>query len=98
MKVMLLVVASIGMAAQSAPASSPAPSQPAGSVSGVITDASTKAPVADARVLVARVYGPLMSSVVATTDGRGHFAIKNVPPGDYRVFAEHDDYLRKEFS
>lgn len=65
-------------------------------VSGVVTDSETKAPVADVRVLLARTDARLTDSIVVLTDARGRFEIRSAPPGAYRVFAEHDEYLRKE--
>jgi Carboxypeptidase regulatory-like domain len=70
--------------------------QASGSVSGQVTDAATKAPVAEARVLLARADGPLGDSLVGRTNEQGRFSIANVPAGTYRVFAVDPDYLRKE--
>jgi hypothetical protein len=70
--------------------------QAPGLVSGQVTDASTKAPVAEARVLLARTDGALGESIAARTDEQGRFTIANVPAGSYRVFAVDPDYLRKE--
>lgn len=70
--------------------------QASGSVSGQVTDAATKAPVAEAQVLLARTDGPLGESIVTRTNEQGRFSIANVPAGTYRVFAVDPDYLRKE--
>ena len=70
--------------------------QPAATVSGIVTDAVTKAPVAAARVLLARVDGPLTSSLTITAGADGRFTASAVPPGTYRIFADRDDYLRGE--
>jgi hypothetical protein len=70
--------------------------QPAATVSGIVTDAVTKAPVAAARVLLARVDGPLTSSLTITAGADGRFTASAVPPGAYRIFADRDDYLRGE--
>jgi hypothetical protein len=70
--------------------------QASGSVSGQVTDASTKTPFVEARVLLARTDGPLGESMVGRTDDQGRFTIARVPPGTYRVFAVDPDYLRKE--
>ena len=70
--------------------------QPQGSVSGQVTDAFTKTPVAEARVLLARTDGPLGDSLAARTNEQGRFSIANVPAGTYRVFAVDPDYLRRE--
>jgi len=70
--------------------------QASGSVSGQVTDASTKTGIVEARVLLARTDGPLGESIVGRTDEQGRFTIANVPAGTYRVFAIDADYLRKE--
>jgi hypothetical protein len=70
--------------------------QPATTVSGVVTDSVTKSPVAAARVLLARVDGPLTESLLAIGDTGGRFQVTDVPAGSYRVFADRDDYLRGE--
>jgi hypothetical protein len=72
--------------------------QSANTVTGVVDDAVTRQPVADARVLLARVDGPLTSSIASVADDRGRFAIRDVPAGTYRVFATRDGYLRREAS
>jgi hypothetical protein len=59
-----------------------------------VIDAKTQAPVAFARVLFARTDAPLTQSIVIAADARGAFKTDAVPPGTYRVFAEHDDYMR----
>ena len=70
--------------------------QPAATVSGLVTDAVTKAPVAAARVLLARVDGPLTRSLTITAGADGRFTASAVPPGRYRIFADRDDYVRGE--
>ena len=70
--------------------------QASGSVSGQVTDATTKTPVVEARVLLARTDGALGESIAARTNEQGRFSISNVPAGTYRVFAVDPDYLRKE--
>lgn len=62
--------------------------------SNTVVDAKTTAPVAFARVLFARADGPLAQSVVVEADARGTFTAAAVPTGTYRVFAEHEAYVR----
>lgn len=65
-------------------------------VTGVVVDGVTQLPVADARVLLARVDGALTTSVATIVNDRGQFAVRDMPPGRYRVFATRDGYLRGE--
>jgi len=65
-------------------------------VTGLVIDSATKAPVSAARVVFARVDGPLTTSVVTTAGAAGEFTLRDAPAGRYRVFAEQDDYLRGE--
>jgi hypothetical protein len=59
-----------------------------------VVDAKTHAPVAFAQVLFARTDAPLTQSIVVKTDERGQFVTTSVPPGAYRVFAEHEAFMR----
>ncbi|HET9133762.1 MAG TPA: TonB-dependent receptor plug domain-containing protein, partial [Gemmatimonadales bacterium] len=52
---------------------------PTGSIAGQITDSSSKAPLAGARV---QLVG---TQLVATTRGEGRFTIRSVPVGEYEV-------------
>jgi 5-hydroxyisourate hydrolase-like protein (transthyretin family) len=70
--------------------------QASGSVSGQVTDAATKTPVSEARVLLARTDGPLGESIATRTNEQGRFSLANVPAGTYRIFAVDPDYVRKE--
>jgi hypothetical protein len=72
--------------------------QDPGTVDGVVINAATKSPVSGALVLLARTDGPLASAVVVSTNDRGRFTFSKVPPGTYRLRAEHDDYMRSEVS
>ena len=69
----------------------------AGSVTGTITDAATRAPVPHAQILLARIDGSLaVQSIPLKADAQGRFISAAVPPGTYRVFAEDPDYVRRE--
>jgi hypothetical protein len=67
-------------------------------LTGVVTDAGSGEPVFGARVLLARVDGPLTMSVVLKTDERGQFSVSTVSAGTYRVFADEPGYVRREHS
>ena len=71
------------------------PQSPA-AVSGLVIDGGAKEPVAGARVLLARVDGPIENSFVVETDDRGRFEARDVPPGRYRVFIVDPRFVRKE--
>jgi hypothetical protein len=62
-------------------------------ISGSVMDAGTGAPVAGARVVLARSDGPITDSVAATADGAGRFTA-TVRPGRYLVTGERHGYLR----
>ena len=72
--------------------------QDPGTVDGVVINAATKMPVSGALVMLARTDGPLSGAVVVSTNDRGRFTFSKVPPGTYRLRAEHDDYIRSELS
>ena len=55
-----------------------------GSISGLVRDAATGAPVADAEVSLRLRNG---SSVAARVDAQGQYAFTGLPPGTYRVNA-----------
>ena len=61
---------------------------------GIVIDAKTQAPLPMARVLFAKVDTPLAESIVVETDAQGRFSTATLPPGTYRIVAEHDDHLR----
>ena len=76
--------------------SPPDQAQAAASLSGSVIDARTKLAVAEARVLLTPLQAPLTQSLVGSADAEGRFRIDNVPPGPYRLFVDHPDYLRGE--
>jgi len=55
------------------------------SVSGVVTDKATNAPIEGARIVVDAI-------LVATTDKDGKFALDNIPPGDFDFTIEAPGY------
>jgi hypothetical protein len=61
------------------------------SVTGMVIDAETEAPVVDAHVFIGR------TTRGAVTDARGHFIIQGVPPGTHRLYATRLGY-RTEFA
>lgn len=59
-----------------------------GGLSGVVTDASTNGPIADAKVTVS---SPSFTAS-ANTDATGHFAFISLPPDTYTVAVTKDGY------
>ena len=74
------------------------PTGPGVAVTGRVTDADTRAPVAGAAVGFGGHFSDLGSDLAARTDANGNFTIANVPPGTYPqllVFADgYDDVVR----
>jgi uncharacterized surface anchored protein len=67
------------------------------SIDGVVVRASDKRPVAQTQIVAVPVGGPLKDSRIATTDAAGRFNINGFPPGSYRLFFEHDGFVRAEY-
>jgi hypothetical protein len=65
-------------------------------VAGRVVRAGTNDGITGARVLFTKVDGRLTDSIVATTDDLGKFALNSIPAGTYRLFANHEDYVRTE--
>jgi TonB family protein len=68
-----------------------ASAQQTGTISGVVLDATTKAPMAGARV-TARSPA-LLGEQSALTDASGEFEITMLPPGIYALSVQHDGFL-----
>lgn len=56
----------------------------------------TNAPVPHARVVVARVGGAVSDYRTGVADADGRFTFRDLTAGSYRVFTEHQGYLRGE--
>lgn len=63
-----------------------------GSVSGLVVDSKSQAPIAEARVFVRGIT--VKAKADATTDAEGRFTIK-VPVGSYSVSSIHSEYTRQ---
>ena len=75
-----------------------AASQSSGSVSGQVTDAATKSPIAGARIILVPMDGMLAKSLVGQTNEQGRFTVGNVPPGLYQIVATDLEYVRHKSS
>jgi len=83
---------------------SPAPPQPAplvfqhtAGLVGTVVRRDQNTPIAGARIVAARVGGPIAEYRTATTDDAGGFGWRDLAAGSYRVYAEHENYLRAEY-
>ncbi|HRI67972.1 MAG TPA: TonB-dependent receptor [Polyangium sp.] len=68
----------------------PAYAQGTSVVTGVVRDASTKAPIKDAIVTV--TSPALQGEQIVLTDSAGQYRIPNLPPGTYTLHLEADSY------
>jgi hypothetical protein len=83
---------------------SPVPPQPAplvfqhtAGLVGTVVRRDKNTPIAGARIVAARVGGPVAEYRTATTDDAGRFGWRDLAAGSYRVYAEHENYLRAEY-
>lgn len=68
-----------------------------GALEGQILDALTGAPVKKARITVRRIESRNASGSGTSTDAAGHFAMQNIEPGRYRLWAERNGFVRQEY-
>jgi hypothetical protein len=70
---------------------------PAGRVSMNVrvVKAGTTEPVGRAVMVLARVGGQLSDYQTGTADTLGIFQFRNLTPGSYRIYAEHEGYLMR---
>jgi hypothetical protein len=67
-------------------------------ITGVVTDAATGAPIADAVVMLARASGSIRTQTRQATDAKGRFGFVNLPPSaDYTVSASHTRYADSSY-
>lgn len=76
-----LAIAAAALAQDHPPENAPPP----GSISGTVTDAGTGAPMGEVEVSLNRSSRGSMS---VKTDAQGHYSIRGVDPGNYRVTAQ----------
>ena len=67
------------------------------SVSGIVVRAGTTETVGQTRILLTKVGGTLSDSITTTSEANGTFLVPDIPAGQYRVFFQHNDYLRGEY-
>jgi hypothetical protein len=73
-----------------------APAQTA-SLEGTIVKMGAGDPMPRVQVVLSTVEGQTAGPLTATTDADGKFAVRNIPPGRYRIFANRDGYVRAEY-
>src|SRR5687767_13338141 len=89
-KLLLLV-----LLAQSTPGSQQQPSVP-GNIDGFVVEAGTGRPLAKAQVTLSRV-GTRGQAQAVTTNSSGRFIFQNIEPGQYRLAATRNGYVRTEY-
>jgi protocatechuate 3,4-dioxygenase beta subunit len=64
---------------------------------GVVMKAGTTEPIPRANVVVTMIQGQLSDVQSAVADDNGRFSFRNLAPGNHRVFALRDGFVRSEF-
>src|SRR5215470_6867921 len=67
------------------------------SLEGTVMKTGTGDPMPRVQVVLSTVEGPTAGTLSATTDSSGRFAVRNIPPGRYRIFASRQGYVRAEY-
>ncbi len=67
------------------------------SVSGIVVRSGTTEAVGQTRILLTKVGGTLSDSITTIAEANGTFLVPNIPAGQYRIFFQHNDYLRGEY-
>lgn len=80
-----LLILLLALSPQAAPQSENA------TVEGLVHRAGATEPIANVRITMTRTGAAALS---ATSDGGGHFAFKDVAPGQYTIAFQRDSYLR----
>src|SRR5262245_52831724 len=71
--------------------------QDRGSIGGFIVKMGTREPLAKATVTISPVNGARNQSYTATTTTGGQFIFQNLEPGQYRLSASRNGYVRMEY-
>jgi hypothetical protein len=67
------------------------------SIEGTVVNAANQQPVAQTQIVAVPVGGQWKDSRTTTTDSAGKFSLGGLTPGSYRVFFEHDGFVRGEY-
>jgi hypothetical protein len=73
------------------------PQETRGSVSGMVVRAGTTETVGQTHILLTKVGGTLSDSITTIAEANGTFLLPDIRAGQYRIFFQHDDYLRGEY-
>ena len=71
--------------------------QDRGSIAGYVVKMGTAEPISKAIVTIAQVNAGRGQSFTATTTAGGQFAFQNLEPGQYRLSASRNGYVRMEY-
>jgi hypothetical protein len=61
---------------------------------GTVTRGSTTEPVAHARILIVASDSANVRPTLTSTDERGGFVVRSLPPAAYRIIADHEGFVR----
>jgi len=67
------------------------------SLEGIVTKLGTTEPVPRASIVVTMIQGQLSDVQTVVADDNGRFAVRNLVPGNHRVFAQRDGFVRGEY-
>lgn len=67
------------------------------SIEGTVANALNQEPVAQTQIVAVPAGGQWKDSRISATDAAGHFSIGGLAPGSYRIFFEHDGFIRTEY-
>ena len=71
--------------------------QGSASVDGTVVRLGTNEPLSETQILLTRVGGTLRDSRTTTSGRNGEFRFSDLAPGSYRLFFEHEGYVRAEY-
>jgi hypothetical protein len=67
------------------------------SIEGAVVNAANQQPVAQTQIVAVPVGGQWKDARTTTTDLAGKFSLGGLTPGSYRIFFEHDGFVRGEY-
>src|SRR5438874_1494283 len=67
------------------------------SIEGTVVHALSQQPVAGTQIVAVPVGGQWKDSRTTASNAAGQFSIGNLAPGSYRLFFEHDGFVRADY-